>query len=77
MRLITLTDHEKRCLEAIIMLRECRERLLLARAPRAADKVRLALKSAEGALRNARGKGLQYKQAQAIEAFRRQYAASR
>ena len=41
---------------AILLLRQARDALVRAKAPRAADKVRRALKSAEGAHRHAHGR---------------------
>lgn len=47
-------EHDVRC--ALEHLREARDYLIQARAPKAADKVRRALKSAEGAQRAAHGR---------------------
>jgi hypothetical protein len=50
------TTRELRTLEAVILLQQARDKLKEAKAPRALEKVRSALKSAEGALRHAHGR---------------------
>lgn len=66
-----MTESERWITDAIEHLRSARDLLVTADAPRAADKVRAALKSAEGALRHAHGR--QYRQTEAPQGDRPVY----